>query len=201
VATLKNGDAIPSIDATVVDADENAIEDTTYTVKVVGRSHSDKAISINGNAGSNSHGKSTYNSLIVDAQAQNAATLDFTVDGDATVTGGSVALDVVAGTAAVLNLQGSQTTFAIPILGTLRSNKPTVSVKDHNGRNDVSNVEITWSLAATGCTGISLAASTSFTGNNGQASSPDISAATLFTNCTLTASRTGATSVTFTLTP
>jgi hypothetical protein len=201
VATLKNGDAIPSIDATVVDADDNPIEDTTYTVKVVGRSHSNKAISINGSAGSNSHGKSSFSSLIVDAQAQTAATLDFTVDGDATVTGGSVALDVDVGTASVLSIQGSQVTFNIPILGTLRSNKPTVSVKDHNNRNDVSNVEITWSLAATGCTGVSLAATTSLTGNNGQASAPDISAATPFVSCTLTASRTGATSVTFTLTP
>lgn len=204
MARLKNGDIVPDLDVTVVDVDGNAIEDSTFTVKAEAHTHSDRVISISSSKSSNGRGKSTFQNLVVDAQSQTGATLDFSLDGAPTIKG-SVTFDVDAGDASDLDNSEGNSVSGSP--ASILTDAFTATIKDRNKRNGVGSagVVVTWTLG-TGCSAVSFAlasqvtAATSTTAANGRATSPALYLAAGFGGtCTITASATGLTSTTFTI--
>ncbi|HVX41181.1 MAG TPA: Ig-like domain-containing protein [Gemmatimonadaceae bacterium] len=205
LSDLKNGDAIPEIDATVMETAGHALEDTTFTVSVVGHTHVDSLISIAGNAGTDASGKARFANLVVDAKTQAGATLDFSLD-HASGVSGQVTFNVTAGTASALDFYGDSVFTGLSNTTLLLGNGPTVRVKDHNRRNGVrqQDVPITWKLD-TGCSALSFSATgqlsttSTSTDPNGRSAAPNITVGLFGGSCTLTASNPTYGSVSFTL--
>lgn len=211
---LRNGDAIPDLDATVVDSDGNAVEDTTFSISADAHSMSGKAINVSSHGkASDAHGKSSFTGLKVDAVSQRNATLDFTLDNWTTIKGTVTFDSLDVGSADSTETSGGSTSGAAD---TTLSDKFKMTIKDHNGRNGVSGITVAWSLAGGGCSNESgllvyflsnkSSSDTSRTDATGTATAPDIKVDRAFATasgaCVLSGRATGmGSAATFTISP
>ncbi len=208
LARQKNGRLIPSIDASVVDADDTELEDETFSIVAVAKPQSGKAISINKTKSSNSRGKATFDSLMVDGEVQNGAYLKFSsVVGTSTLQD-SLSFDVESGEPEALDATSANN--ARGPVGTLPDGTFKVQVKDHGNRNNINSATnaVKWKLGTEAdCRYISFAAAAPLSevilsAVSGIASSPPFYiTSALSSSCTVTASAPSLTGVTFTITP